>query len=203
MVSSSGIGLILALSAVISVGVLIIFIGLPAKILQTSCWRNTVEDLEYLLEPFQLGVGKCLGKDSFTINLTISSCVEKIGFTDYIGCLRACQKIDTDKTHVTRGECSDACLKCRYSKGCILAVPRTEGEYFPNVLEALDKIRSTKLNKVMTQPTDYGFIGTQEYPEVGKETGQMCLNFKKNGDIYSISSKIVPSFDTCEVTQCL
>ncbi|MBL7160646.1 MAG: hypothetical protein ISS93_02205 [Candidatus Aenigmarchaeota archaeon] len=187
------------ISVLVVIVVIIVGMSLWATIFQTSCWKGTLSELNTITASSTGGIGKCLGREKFTIGLTLrSECLNRIEFTTFEGCEKVCNSAKLGEN------CLNACLKCKDHDGCILAVPKPEGEFFPKMWEALKRFQSG-FSPITTYPTmKYSFTGQTSYPGPKKGAPVMCIDFSipKGGMEYSIKSKSVSSIEKCEVSEC-
>ncbi len=168
-------------------------IGL-SKLMTTQkglCWRTTTDALaglagEEARKPG--GVSLLNSKSEFSIRLPVQvGCVKKILFSSYKFCYEECDSFDGDK----KG-CREQCMRCRDTKGCILAMSTPKG-----ILQfrELDDIRQS-IAKAEAFATDYYFDSTELGPVREKEK-MYCLGFSRYGDTFHIDKKVVGTEDFC------
>ena len=170
--------------------------------LQTECWRDTLTEVRPVTGAFELetlGLGKLLGKGTFSIALSMkSSCVDRIIFDDLSSCVSTCA--GTDRFDPDENKCVRECGYCRGSKGCITVVP-TGGKLSDFLSDGpLNYFRKRSQNLAAFNAPDYRFEPAVFIsPEEGVEIH--CLTFTKRGaDAYKITSETVSTTRDCRVT---
>lgn len=159
-------------------------------------------ELDIVTSPVSMGYAKCVGKDEFTMMLSMKSCVNSIEFTDYIGCLKECKdeigQSDTD--NIMMDTCLTACKVCKNNKGCIIAIPRISGD-----LLSWERFQSNYNNVSVWPVINHGFIGDTSFQANDNNLELNCVEFSKdpNGDTYKVSKDVVNEKGDCKVSKCI
>ena len=191
-----------ALSLLVVVIVFIAAIAIFVRGPQSQCWKDTLTELDPITSPLTAGLGKCVGKDEFTMGISIKGCVERIDFTDYNGCRRIC--FEEDIGRVDKEDCLRACGDCEFDQGCVLAVPNIPNLWeYRKVLEAWETYKK-RSNIVKTYPTGaFEFANHVTVAVEESATGAVCLDFTRSDTVYDIDSRSKLSVDQCGVLSCI
>ncbi|MBI4021483.1 MAG: hypothetical protein HY369_04510 [Candidatus Aenigmarchaeota archaeon] len=179
--------IITILSLVLAAMLIFVFIKVYPTIFYPSCYRNTINSLDAIPGTLTLGLDRCLGDESFTLELPLaSSCVEKVEFTDYGGCRRICASLTGQQADLREG-CLDACAECEYEKGCIVVVPQVPSWFDDwKLWETFQK----KMSPVSVLTTGDYTLDHEVFTPESAEKGLACLTFtlEKAEKYYAIDS---------------